>query len=88
MALQPPECGKHTKEPPKPPAKVLDTALAHLPIDAISPVLMRNIVNGIDWTSPVWRKNTVRSVTRLFNQAVSDELIHTNPAVRLLLPEP
>ena len=54
--------------------------LAHLPIDAVSPVLMRKIVNGIEWTSPVRRKNAVRLVTSLFNQAVSDELIQRNPA--------
>ena len=54
--------------------------LAHMPIDAISPVLMRKIVNGIEWTSPVRRKNAVRLVTSLFNQAVSDELIQRNPA--------
>ena len=54
--------------------------LAHLPIDAVSPVLMRKIVNGIEWTSPVRRKNAVRLVTSLFNQAISDELIQRNPA--------
>ncbi|OZY42533.1 site-specific integrase [Pseudomonas fragi] len=54
--------------------------LAHLPIDAITPVLMRKIVNGIEWTSPVRRKNAVRMVTSLFNQAISDELIQRNPA--------
>lgn len=54
--------------------------LAHLPINAISPVLMRKIVNGIEWTSPVRRKNAVRLVTSLFNQAISDELIQRNPA--------
>ena len=54
--------------------------LAHLPIDAITPVLMRKIVNGIEWTSPVRRKNSVRLVTSLFNQAISDELIQSNPA--------
>ena len=54
--------------------------LAHMPIDAVSPVLMRKIVNGIEWTSPVRRKNAVRLVTSLFNQAVSDELIQRNPA--------
>ena len=54
--------------------------LAHLPIDAVSPVLMRKIVNSIEWTSPVRRKNAVRLVTSLFNQAVSDELIQRNPA--------
>ena len=54
--------------------------LAHMPIDAVSPVLLRKIVNGIEWTSPVRRKNAVRLVTSLFNQAVSDELIQRNPA--------
>ena len=54
--------------------------LAHLPLDAISPVLMRKIVNATEWTSPVRRKGAVRLVTSLFNQAVSDELITRNPA--------
>ena len=54
--------------------------LAHLPLDAISPVLMRKIVNATEWTSPVRRKGAVRLVTSLFNQAVNDELITRNPA--------
>lgn len=54
--------------------------LAHLPIDAISPVLMRKVVNNITWSSPVRRKNAVRLVTSLFTQAVNDELIQRNPA--------
>ena len=54
--------------------------LAHLPIDAISPVLMRKVVNSIDWSSPVRRKDAVRLVTSLFTQAVNDELIQRNPA--------
>lgn len=54
--------------------------LAHLPIDAISPVLMRKVVNSITWSSPVRRKDAVRLVTSLFTQAVNDELIQRNPA--------
>ena len=54
--------------------------LAQLPIDAKWPFLMRKVVNSINWTSPVRRKDAVRLVTRLFSQAVSDELIQRNPA--------
>lgn len=54
--------------------------LATYPLDKITPVLMRKIVNGITWTSPVRRKGAIRLVTGLLTQAVNDELILRNPA--------
>jgi integrase len=54
--------------------------LAELTLDQITPVLMRKIVNAIEWTSPSRRKGAIGLVTTLFNQAVSDELIARNPA--------
>lgn len=57
------------------------TALfAGSPLDKITPVLMRKIVNGIAWTSPIRRKGAIRLVTSLLTQAVNDELILRNPA--------
>lgn len=54
--------------------------LADKPLDIVTPVLMRKIVNNIEWTSPVRRKNAIRLVTTIFTQAVRDELITRNPA--------
>ena len=54
--------------------------LATYPLDKITPVLMRKIVNGITWTSPIRRNGAVRLVTGLLTQAVNDELILRNPA--------
>lgn len=54
--------------------------LAQYPLDKITPVLMRKIVNGITWTSPIRRKGAIRLVTSLLTQAVNDELILRNPA--------
>ncbi|WP_260688114.1 site-specific integrase [Pseudomonas sp. AO-1] len=56
------------------------TYLADKPLDMITPVLMRKVVNNIEWTSPVRRKNAIRLVTTIFTQAVRDELITRNPA--------
>lgn len=53
--------------------------LAEYPLDKITPVLMRKIVNGITWTSPIRRKGAIRLVTSLLTQAVNDELILRNP---------
>lgn len=54
--------------------------LADKPMDKVTPMLMRKIVNDIQWTSPVRRKNAIRLVTTIFTQAVRDELITRNPA--------
>lgn len=53
--------------------------LATYPLDKITPVLMRKIVNGITWTSPARRKGAIRLVTGMLTQAVNDELILRNP---------
>ncbi len=57
--------------------------LADKPIDKITPVIMRKVVNDIQWTSPVRRKNAIRLVTTIFTQAVRDELIIRNPAASI-----
>ncbi|RDL24129.1 site-specific integrase [Pseudomonas jessenii] len=57
--------------------------LADKPLDMVTPVLMRKVVNSIEWTSPVRRKNAIRLVTTIFTQAVRDELITRNPAASI-----
>lgn len=57
--------------------------LANLPMDKITPMLMRKIAQEIQWSSPARRKGAVRLVTSIFKQAVSDELILRNPAISI-----
>lgn len=54
--------------------------LADKPLDKITPVFMRKVVNDIQWTSPARRKGAIRLVTTIFTQAVRDEIITRNPA--------
>ena len=57
--------------------------LADLPVDKITPMLMRKIATDIQWSSPSRRKGAVRLVTSIFTQAVNDELILRNPALSI-----
>ncbi len=54
--------------------------LADKPVDKITPLILRKVVNDIQWTSPVRRKNAIRLMAAIFAQAVRDELIIRNPA--------
>lgn len=57
--------------------------LAALPIDTITSVRLRKIMNETEWTSPVRRKGVVGLLVSIFNQAVADELIIRNPALSI-----
>ena len=57
--------------------------LAELPIDTITSVQLRKIMNDIKWTSPIRRKGVVGLLVSIFQQAVSDELIIRNPALSI-----
>ncbi|MGV6396924.1 tyrosine-type recombinase/integrase [Pseudomonas caspiana] len=57
--------------------------LASMPLDKITPMLMRKIATETQWSSPSRRKGAVRLVTSILNQAVSDELIMRNPALSI-----
>lgn len=57
--------------------------LAEMPIDTITSVKLRKIMNDIKWTSPVRRKGVVGLLVSIFQQAVADELIVRNPALSI-----
>ncbi|MBA6090289.1 tyrosine-type recombinase/integrase [Pseudomonas monteilii] len=57
--------------------------LAEKPIDTITSVHLRKIMNDIKWTSPVRRKGVVGLLVSIFQQAVTDELIVRNPALSI-----
>ncbi|BBT41453.1 tyrosine-type recombinase/integrase [Pseudomonas putida] len=57
--------------------------LAETPIDAITSVRLRKIMNEIEWTSAIRRKGVVRLLVSILQQAVADELITRNPALSI-----
>lgn len=57
--------------------------LADLPIDTITSVRLRKIMNDIQWTSPSRRKGVVGLLVSIFQQALTDELITRNPALSI-----
>lgn len=57
--------------------------LASLPIDSITSVRLRKIMNDTAWTSPSRRKGVVGLLVSILDQAVSDELITRNPALSI-----
>ena len=57
--------------------------LAKMPIDTITSVRLRKIMNEIEWTSPVRRKGVVGLLVSIFQQAMIDEIITRNPALSI-----
>ncbi|MFT0867922.1 tyrosine-type recombinase/integrase [Pseudomonas sp. CAM1A] len=57
--------------------------LAEMPINTITSVRLRKIMNSIEWTSPIRRKGVVGLLVSIFQQAVADELIVRNPALSI-----
>lgn len=57
--------------------------LAEMPIDTITSVRLRKIMNNIEWTSPIRRKGVVGLLVSIFQQAIVDELIVRNPALSI-----
>lgn len=57
--------------------------LAEMPINTITSVRLRKIMNNIEWTSPIRRKGVVGLLVSIFQQAVADELIVRNPALSI-----
>ena len=57
--------------------------LAEMPINTITSVRLRKIMNNIESTSPIRRKGVVGLLVYIFQQAVADELIIRNPALSI-----
>lgn len=57
--------------------------LARMPIDTITSVRLRKIMNEIEWTSPVRRKGVVGLLVSIFQQAMIDEIVTRNPALSI-----
>lgn len=57
--------------------------LAKMPIDTITSVRLRKIMNEIEWTSPVRRKGVVGLLVSIFQQAMIDEIVTRNPALSI-----
>ena len=57
--------------------------LAPLPINGITSVRLRKIMNETVWSSASRRKGVVRLLVSIFDQALADELITRNPALSI-----
>ncbi|MNF51507.1 putative prophage phiRv2 integrase [compost metagenome] len=61
-------------------------ALAILPLDSITSVMLRKIVGSTPWASPGVKRSAIQRLTALFGTAVKDGLIIRNPVESIELP--
>lgn len=57
--------------------------LASMPMDAITSVHLRKVVNDIQWPSLSRRKGVLGVLTTIFDQAMADEIIVRNPVISI-----
>ena len=60
--------------------------LASVPITAVTPMLLRKVIGGIDWKTPTIKRAAIARVGALFRAAMLDEVIERNPATAIQLP--
>lgn len=60
--------------------------LATVPLNHITPVLLRQILASITWTSPATKRAAIQRLSALMNTAVKDGLIDRNPVEAIELP--
>ncbi len=61
--------------------------LGQLPINAITPMVLRKVISRTVWESPSVKREAISRVTSLLKAAVQDELIDRNPATPIKLPK-
>ncbi|MBN3965579.1 tyrosine-type recombinase/integrase [Pseudomonas gregormendelii] len=61
-------------------------SLATVPMTAITPMLLRQVIGETKWDSPTIKRTAISRVSALFKAAVRDEVIERNPATAIKLP--
>lgn len=61
-------------------------SLATVPMTAITPMLLRQVIGDTKWDSPTIKRTAISRVSALFKAAVRDEVIERNPATAIKLP--
>lgn len=62
-------------------------ALARLPLDKITPAMLRKLIGEISWPSELAQRTAQSRLNSLFKAAVSDELIDRSPSAMLKMPK-
>lgn len=60
--------------------------LATVPVDKISSMMLRKIINGIEWKSASAKRNAIQRLGSVLKSAQRDELIARNPVDSIELP--
>lgn len=60
--------------------------LATKPMTAITPMILRQIINGTEWGSQTIKRASISRINALFKSAIHDEVIERNPAASIQLP--
>ena len=61
--------------------------LATLPIKAVTPMVLREVVAKTDWKSSTVKRAAIARIKAMFRAAVYDEVVDRNPAVSIQLPQ-
>lgn len=61
--------------------------LAALPIRAVTPMVLREVVAKTEWKSPTVKRAAIARVKAMFRAAVYDEVVDKNPAASIQLPQ-
>lgn len=61
--------------------------LATLPIKAITPMVLRDVVAKTEWKSSTVKRAAIARVKAMFRAAVYDEVVDRNPAAAIQLPQ-
>lgn len=60
--------------------------LATKPMTAITPMILRQIINSTEWGSQTIKRTSISRINALFKSAIYDEVIERNPAGSIQLP--
>lgn len=61
--------------------------LARLPIKAVTPMVLREVVARTEWKSSTVKRAAIARVKAMFRAAVYDEVVDRNPAAAIQLPQ-
>jgi len=61
--------------------------LATMPIKAVTPMVLREVVARTEWKSPTVKRAAIARVKAMFRAAVYDEVVDRNPAASIQLPQ-
>lgn len=61
-------------------------AMATIPVDQITPAVLRKVIGNIEWPSPGTKRAAIQRLSALFKSALIDGLVTRNPCEAIELP--